>query len=238
MAATPIYGQIGTIQDNATFTGNVTLGDGGDGDSVTFNSSGGITYTPAATWTFTGNQTISGTWADLGTVTTVDIDGGTMDNVSIGANTQGNARFNKVQIGGGTAPAYELDGKKSYNGDITWYLWNTNAGASATARHYVQSDGGGDAYFGAIAGSVSFTWGVDNSDGDKFKFAAHGGLGANYIYESTSDRVTMLNKFAIASNTPAASDSTGVTGDLAFSTGYVYVCVAADTWIRTAATTW
>jgi len=68
-----------------TATGNVALGDGAD--TLTINCSSGITFTPAATWTFTGNQTVSGTWADLGTVTTVDIDGGTLDGVQIGGTT-------------------------------------------------------------------------------------------------------------------------------------------------------
>ncbi len=60
---------------NATGT-SINLGNGGS-DVLTINAAGGITYTPAATWTFTAAQTVSGTWTDLGTITTADINGGT-----------------------------------------------------------------------------------------------------------------------------------------------------------------
>jgi hypothetical protein len=82
-----------TTSGTATFTGtfnaqgtSLNLGNGGS-DVLTLNAAGGITYTPAATWTFTGAQTISGTWANLGTVTTADINGGTIDGVTIGASS-------------------------------------------------------------------------------------------------------------------------------------------------------
>jgi len=86
----------GSFNNNGatTLDGDVTLGDGTD-DTLTINSDDGITYTPAATWTFTGNQTVSGTWADLGTITTADINGGTLDGVQIdGATTTGTIFFN------------------------------------------------------------------------------------------------------------------------------------------------
>jgi hypothetical protein len=73
------------VTGNATFNGSNTLGNGAD--TLTINSSSGITYTPAATWTFTAAQTVSGTWANLGTVTTADINGGTIDGVTIGGSS-------------------------------------------------------------------------------------------------------------------------------------------------------
>lgn len=77
---------LASISQAVTFTNDVTLGAGAS-DSVTINADDGITYTPAATWTFTGAQTVSGTWTDLGSVTTVDINGGTLDGVNIGGTT-------------------------------------------------------------------------------------------------------------------------------------------------------
>ncbi len=62
-----------TASGATTLNGNTTIGNGAD--TLTINSSTGITYTPAATWTFTGNQTVSGTWADLGTVSAVSLSG-------------------------------------------------------------------------------------------------------------------------------------------------------------------
>lgn len=75
-----------TVSGVLSATNDVTLG-AGSGDSITFNANDGLTFTPAATWTFSDVQTISGTWADLGSVTTVDINGGTLDGVQIGGTT-------------------------------------------------------------------------------------------------------------------------------------------------------
>ena len=107
-----------TTSGTATFTGtfnaqgtSLNLGNGGS-DVLTLNAAGGITYTPAATWTFTGAQTVSGTWANLGTVTTTDINGGTIDGVTIGGASAGAGSFTTISASGvitstqatGTAP--------------------------------------------------------------------------------------------------------------------------------------
>lgn len=42
----------------------------------------------------------------------------------------------------------------------------------------------------------------------------------------------------IESHAPAAPDSTGVAGAVTWDSGFVYVCVATDTWVRAALTTW
>ena len=41
-----------------------------------------------------------------------------------------------------------------------------------------------------------------------------------------------------SSYTPATSSSTGVAGQIAWDSGYVYICVATNTWKRAAITTW
>lgn len=38
--------------------------------------------------------------------------------------------------------------------------------------------------------------------------------------------------------TPASATATGSTGDICWSSGYIYVCVAANTWKRAALSTW
>lgn len=83
---------------NLTSTGNTALGNGAD--TLTINSSSGITYTPAATWTFTASQTVSGTWADLGIATTIDINGGTADNVVVGGSTAAAATVTTLTTNG------------------------------------------------------------------------------------------------------------------------------------------
>lgn len=72
----------GTFTDLAS-TGNTTIGNA-TGDA--------LTYHPSA-WTLTNAVTITGTWADLGAVTTVDINGGTVDGATIGGASAGAGTF-------------------------------------------------------------------------------------------------------------------------------------------------
>jgi len=85
----------GTTQATGTINGSIAAGG---------------TWTAAATWTLpaltlggtvtSNGQSFSGTIADLGTVTTVDINGGTIDGAAIGSGT-----VNGVIIGGSTPAA-------------------------------------------------------------------------------------------------------------------------------------
>ena len=43
---------------------------------------------------------------------------------------------------------------------------------------------------------------------------------------------------ALSSNAPATASSAGSEGDIRFDSGYVYVCIATNTWKRAALTTW
>jgi len=61
------------------------------------DSSGTITFdndnlTSTGAMTFTGGGTLTGTWVDLGTILTVNIDGGTIDGVPIGVTTPSSIR--------------------------------------------------------------------------------------------------------------------------------------------------
>lgn len=77
-----------TLNGNTALNGTTnTIGNGGS-DTFSINALGINTWaTGATTWTLSGALTVSGTIADLGTVTTADINGGTMDNVQIGGTT-------------------------------------------------------------------------------------------------------------------------------------------------------
>jgi hypothetical protein len=68
-----------------TLNGAVTLGDA-IADTLVIDA-GAWTLTNATTFTLTGALTFSGTIANLGTVTTADINGGTLDEVQIGGTT-------------------------------------------------------------------------------------------------------------------------------------------------------
>lgn len=77
-----------------------------------------------------------------------------------------------------------------------------------------------------------------------------GALAAGFAFgQQTTSNATTLNNhpssyFAPASTTPVivaapttAADS-GTSGQIAFDTGYVYICVATNTWLRAAIATW
>jgi hypothetical protein len=85
-------------------TGNTTLGDA-SGDTVTFN---------ADAWTLANGTTVTGTWTDLGTVTTVDINGGTMDAVNIGASSAATG----LTVSGGTVSITDTGGDGTMDGVI------------------------------------------------------------------------------------------------------------------------
>jgi hypothetical protein len=61
------------------------------------------------------------------------------------------------------------------------------------------------------------------------------------ISTSTERVLTALNtngSIATEVAIPASSSATGVAGSIAYSSGYLYVCVAANTWERTSIATW
>ncbi len=159
-----------TTSGNMTLTGafhayggDNKIGNGGS-DALVINTPNGITYTPAATWTFTGDQTISGTWADLGIVTTsgaitiggkltaganevegsnFDINGGAIDGVTLGGASQvtitdadiNSGTLDNVQIGGVTATGELLVNDSSDHA--------SGLGSQGTGGQYFKSNGAG-----------------------------------------------------------------------------------------------
>jgi len=74
LSTTGTLGAGATTVTDLTSTGNTTIGNA-TGDALTFH--------PSA-WTLTNAVSITGTWTDLGTVTTADINGGTVDGAIVG----------------------------------------------------------------------------------------------------------------------------------------------------------
>ena len=55
----------------------------------------------------------------------------------------------------------------------------------------------------------------------------------------TVNSITVSNSVIIStSDAPATSSSNGVPGQIAWASGFIYVCVATNTWKRAALTTW
>lgn len=100
-----------TVTGNGVVTGNFAI----QGGTTIGNASGdALTFHPNA-WTLTNAVTITGTWTNLGTVTTVDINGGTADGVVIGgasaaAGTFTTVTFSGIAYGNETANSFMTQG--------------------------------------------------------------------------------------------------------------------------------
>ncbi len=152
----------GAMTHSGTFntTGATNLGDGAD--LLTINCSSGITYTPAATWTFTAGQTVSGTWANLGSVTTCDINGGTIDGVTIGASSAPTVTdlgsVATCDINGGTLDGVQVAGASTH-GAVFYNNGSNDVAqlATGTSGQYLQSQGSGAPQWNGVA------WQFDSS---------------------------------------------------------------------------
>jgi len=104
---------------------------------------------------------------------------------------------------------------------------------------------GGEALFLA---NVFF--GAAGANNDAVLVHVHGTIHANLIPHTTSNyqlgntsqywKSLHVDGFSVSNGgaAPANSTSTGVSGQFAFDTNYVYVCVANNTWKRAALSTW
>lgn len=150
----------GSVTTNGSFTANGTtntIGNGGS-DTLTLNVPGGITWTTGAgTWTLSGALTFSGTIADLGTVTTANIDGGTLDGVQIGGTTatgelivndsnddadglgsQGTSGQILTSQGAGVNPAFANNSRS--NVIFAWAGWDAQSGSGGGSGIYIGTD--------------------------------------------------------------------------------------------------
>jgi len=106
--------------------------------------------------------------------------------------------------------------------------------------------------------TISFTGGIITSnisgDGDVFIL----GVGANYIEindvassiivnapefiveQSISTPLVQAGQYKIPelNTAPATATSTGTLGEIRYTAGFIYVCIATNTWRRTALTAW
>jgi len=89
---------IGTISPSTVKSTTLTV----NGNTVLGDASGDTVEIKAAAWTLTNNPVVSGTWANLGSVTTVDINGGTIDGATIGTSTIGTSTIGTSTIGTST----------------------------------------------------------------------------------------------------------------------------------------
>lgn len=123
------------------------------------NSSSSVTIPGSAVFTTlnaTGGGALTGTWTDLGTVTTIDINGGSIDGTTIGANTPAAGTFSTLNATGSGS----IVGKVTITG-------NTSSGGQLILRE--QTTGGGtDAITikppATLAASYTLTLPIDDGD--------------------------------------------------------------------------
>lgn len=91
---------------------------------------------------------------------------------------------------------------------------------------------------GAMSGSLAFLTRSAGTFAERMRLSAAGflGIGTNNptaMLDVNSDTIRLRT-----AKTPASATSAGNAGDIAWDTNYVYVCVATNTWKRSAITTW
>ena len=115
---------------------------------------------------------------------------------------------------------------------------------NGTNGQVLTSDGAGNVAWGVGGGGGASVTISDTppaaSAGDLWWESDSGRLKIYYQDVDSSQWVDVAPPLApaLSSNAPATASSTGSAGDIRYDSGYVYVCVATDTWKRAALTTW
>lgn len=64
------------------------------------------------------------------------------------------------------------------------------------------------------------------------------GLSADNVQDAVDEVAGLVATAAQIVEPPAAADSTGSAGQIAYDSDFLYVCIATDTWLRVAIATW
>jgi len=200
----------GNITITATAAGGGSSNAAGNTGELQFNLSGTFSSSPNLSYDSSNNILTVGNLVSNGIVNFT-----TSSNVTLGT-------VANVHIGGGTAN-YVL--KTDGAGNLSW-----------TAQTSASSPAGN-------TGQIQFN--------DSGNFSAN----SNLSYDSSNIKLTVGNLLLIGSNSavtyanglmaasqistvPSTASSTGVKGQIAFDTSYIYICIATNTWMRAAIATW
>jgi hypothetical protein len=204
--------------------------------------------------TASGGGALTGTWSDLGTVTTIDINGGTIDGVVIGTSAAAAATVTTLSAGGaavypGVITAIGAAGEVVAGNTTGSLATFSNAGNAAISLH------------GATANSATVYFGTTGAGGNTVgRLAYDFSVGAMAFYTANTERaridssgnlligttVAGASKLVVADDsiqintakTPASAAATGTTGEFAWDASYFYICTATNTWRRVAHATW
>jgi hypothetical protein len=215
---TQVFANLLATAFTGPLTGNVT-------GNVTGNLTGNVTgdLTGNVTGDLTGNVTgnVTGNISSTGpsSFSSIDVNGGAIDGTPIGANSPATGAFTSLSTTGTAAIATadinagEIDGTNiGANTPATGAFTTLNATGTATLATV-------DINAGAI-------------DGTNIG-ASTPGTGVFSALTTSGDSVTIQT-----TQTPASASATGTTGEIAWDSNYLYVCVASNTWKRVAIDTW
>lgn len=163
-------------------------------------------------------------FTDLGGEWSMDTYGMTYIGGSVGVGTA-SISGTWFKGGDGTGTKIGLHGA-SYSGTG---VYGTSASAAGVKGISVSNDG--------VYGTSSNRYGVNGASTNSY--GVYGASTNSYggVFEGLGCKAT---KFYVSSlNTaPASSSATGTTGEIRFTSDYIYVCVATNTWKRTQISTW
>jgi len=148
-------------------------------------------------------------------------------------------------VGIGCSPAYKLDINggadntilRLLSTDDTCGIILTDNASSSTITHQ-----NGDLIFNADSGnadpaSSEMVFQVDATE--RMRIDSSGNLLIGTSTAGASKLVVNDDSIQVnTSKTPASASATGTTGQIAWDANYVYVCVATNTWKRSALSTW
>lgn len=230
---------------------DVSMIAGGNGNVVVGN---GVTTPGIAANIFGGNYVIEPYTTVIGTGNTLN---GTTSSVVIGTsnNTTMNAT-SSVQVGIG----HTDDGTNNtlVGSYITGDTVAINGTALGTAIEFSGSGsvtvGGGDGFYGCyyllndIDFSIMLGTGSDKPTMMLMPGTGPGTYGRVLVGTKTDNATDKLQvagsikatqfKLSALNTTPATSGATGKLGDIRIDANYIYVCVATNTWKRSAISTW
>jgi hypothetical protein len=86
--------------------------------------------------------------------------------------------------------------------------------------------------------SGNLTLGTDTPD-TTVKVHVGGTLAGNVVTTFSNSNVTICGNLIVCNvYVPTANNSVGTAGQIAWDSGYVYICIATDTWKRANISTW
>lgn len=90
----------------------------------------------------------------------------------------------------------------------------------------------------AVSTSEQLRVGYDVNNYFSTTVSSVGGVTFNAVSSGSGARFTFADVVNIPTATPASAAATGTTGDIAWDSGFVYVCTGTNTWKRVAIATW